>query len=175
MAWRSWPVLVVALLAFSPTGVADWQRREADIMGTRISVELFHDDPALATQAIDAVMQEMHRIDATMSPYIASSDLARINQEAHRSAVNTSQELYDLIRRSLEFSELTRGAFDITFASAGFLYDYRKGTKPDAQKLQAATGLINYRDLLLNDEARSVGSATTVCASTWGVSRRDLP
>ena len=62
-------VLLAALVALSRLGFADWEHREADIMGTRITVELFHADPLIAAQAIEAVMQEMHRIDATMSPY----------------------------------------------------------------------------------------------------------
>ncbi len=150
-------LLLAALFALSKAGSADWQRREADIMGTRITVELFHADPVIAEQGIDAVMQEMRRIDATMSPYLESSELARINREAHRQPVKTSDELYELINRSIGFSELTQGAFDITFASVGFLYDYRRGKRPDQTQLQAAAGLINYQNLVMNAEARTIG------------------
>lgn len=125
-------------------------------MGTRITVELFHADPAAARQSIDAVIGEMRRIDASMSPYIDSSELAQINKEAHKRAVTTGEELYTLIQRSQEFSERTGGAFDITFASVGFLYDYRQRKRPDQGQLQAATGLIDYRNLLMNDEARTI-------------------
>ena len=38
-------------------------------MGTRIAVEVWHEDPAAATAAIDAVIAEMHRIDELMSVY----------------------------------------------------------------------------------------------------------
>ncbi len=125
-------------------------------MGTRISVELFHADAAVARQSIDAVIGEMRRIDAIMSPYIESSELAEINRGAYDHDVKTSHELYSLIQRSNEFSDLSRGAFDITFASVGFLYDYRQGKRPDQSQVRAATGLINYRNLLMNDEARTI-------------------
>ena len=150
-------LLLAALFALSKAGSADWQRREADIMGTRITVELFHADPVIAEQGIDAVMQEMRRIDAAMSPYLESSELARINREAHQQPVKTSDELYELINRSIGFSELTQGAFDITFASVGFLYDYRRGKRPDQTQLQAAAGLISYQNLVMNAEARTIG------------------
>lgn len=149
-------LFLAALITLGKTSFADWQHREADIMGTRITVELFHTDPAVATQGIDAVMQEMHRIDATMSPYIESSELARINKNAHQNPVRSSDELYHLIQRSIEFSELTEGAFDITFASVGFLYDYRHAKRPTEAQLQAATALINYHNLVMNDEARTI-------------------
>ncbi|VAW80591.1 FAD:protein FMN transferase, partial [hydrothermal vent metagenome] len=45
---------------------------------------------------------------------------------------------------------LTGGAFDITFASVGFLYDYRAGVRPDSQQRDQATALINYRNLQLD-------------------------
>jgi thiamine biosynthesis lipoprotein len=152
------PTLFLAVLCvFSRAGFGDWQHREADIMGTRITVELFHADPLIAEQGIDAVMQEMRRIDANMTPYKESSELARINREAHRQAVKTSDELYWLIDRSIEFSELTQGAFDITFASVGFLYDFRRGKRPDQAQLQAAAGLINYRNLVMNADAHTIG------------------
>lgn len=154
-------LLLASLAAFARVGFADWQHREADIMGTRITVEVLHANTARANQAIEAVMQEMHRIDSTMSPYIESSELARINSEAHQHLVQTSDELYRLIQRSIEFSELTEGAFDITFASAGFLYDYRDRKRPSQSQLQAASGLINYRNLVMNDQTRSIEFSRT--------------
>ncbi|MGZ8274351.1 MAG: FAD:protein FMN transferase, partial [Burkholderiaceae bacterium] len=41
-----------------------WFSRDEAIMGTAIHVELWGDDPVAAAEAIDAVMHEMHRIDA---------------------------------------------------------------------------------------------------------------
>jgi thiamine biosynthesis lipoprotein len=132
---------------------ADWLHEEADIMGTRIRVELFHPDAAVARQGVATVLAEMRRIDAAMSPYIESSELSRVNREAGQSPVAVSEELFSLIERSLYFSNLTGGAFDITFASAGFLYDYRRHERPDAARLGEAVQLINYRNLAL-DKAR---------------------
>ena len=149
-------LLLAALFALSRAGFADWQRREADVMGTRITVELFHTDPLIAEQGIEAVMQEMRRIDAEMSPYLESSELAQINREAYRQPVKTSDELFGLIDRSIGFSELTQGAFDITFASVGFLYDYRRGKRPDQAQLETAAALINYENLVMNAEAHTI-------------------
>lgn len=135
---------------------AGWLHEDADIMGTRISVELFHDNPDLARQGIDNVLREMRRIDAGMSPYIQTSELARLNAFAQQQPFATSEELFSLIRRSLDYSELTGGAFDITFASVGFLYDYRSKTRPDESQRERATALVNYRKLVLDDHSTTV-------------------
>ncbi len=147
--------LVLGLLHWT-NGVAGWLKEEADIMGTRIVVELYHDDPAVARQGVDSVLSEMHRIDAAMSPFIDSSELSRINRDAAKQAVPVSPELFDLLQRSKQVSELTDGAFDITFASVGFLYDYRKGIRPDDRQRSQATTLINFRQLDLDPAGSTV-------------------
>jgi thiamine biosynthesis lipoprotein len=147
---------LVLLLAFACNATAGWLHEDADIMGTRITVELFHEDPQVAQQGIDAVLEEMRRIDRDMSPWIETSELARLNREAATHPVAVSEELFGLVRTSIHYSELTHGAFDITFASVGFLYDYRKGIHPDDSQRREATGLINYHNLELDDQRHTI-------------------
>ena len=148
-------ILALQLLCIE-AALAEWLKQQADIMGTRITVELFHPDPTVARQGVHAVIEEMHRIDAEMSPYIESSQLSRLNEQASHSAIEVSAELRSLIRRSIYFSELTHGAFDITFASAGYLYDYRLAQRPDAAQLRESVDLINYHNLLLDDRSDTI-------------------
>ena len=125
-------------------------------MGTLISVEVWHDDAAHARQCMSVVMQEMHRIDRDMSPYKQESELSRINRLAPRQALLISSELFDLIQASIRISRLSAGAFDITFASAGNLYDYRKALKPDERQLKKILPAINYRHLKLDASNRKI-------------------
>ncbi|MGZ9031599.1 MAG: FAD:protein FMN transferase, partial [Burkholderiaceae bacterium] len=133
-----------------------WFSRDEAIMGTAIHVELWGDDPVAAAEAIDAVMHEMHRIDALMSPYKESSELSRVNRDAARLPVCVCAELFDLLARSIAFSELSGGAFDITYASVGHLYDYRKRIRPTDEQLAAAREAIGYRHLQLDRSTRTV-------------------
>lgn len=133
-----------------------WFSRDEAIMGTAIHVELWGEDRAAAESAIDAVMDEMHRIDRLMSPYKEDSELSRINREAAQAAVEVGQELFDLLARSLAFSELSGGAFDITYASAGHLYDYRRHLRPTEAQLETARAAIGYRNLQLDRATRRV-------------------
>lgn len=135
---------------------ARWFRRDEAIMGTAIHVELWCDDAARAESAIDAVMQEMHRIDASMSPYKEASELSRINRDAAREPVRVGEELFGLLERAVDFSRLSDGAFDITYAAAGHLYDYRRGVKPSEADLARARAAIGWRGLQLDRAARTV-------------------
>jgi thiamine biosynthesis lipoprotein len=133
-----------------------WVSREEAIMGTSVRVQLWSDDSAAGEPAIAAVMAEMHHIDETMSPFKPESELSRINRDAARKAVPVSQPMYDIIARSIEFSRLSNGAFDITFASVGHLYDYRRSIKPSDEDLERARAAIGYRNLLLDPKARTI-------------------
>ena len=119
-------------------------------MGTRIAVELWSKTEASGEAAIDAVMAEMHRVDELMSHYKPESQLSRINAHAGEGPVRVDRELFDLIARSLEFSRLTDGAFDITYASVGYLYDYRHHVKPDEAQIEAHLSAVDWRSLELD-------------------------
>jgi FAD:protein FMN transferase len=135
---------------------AGWYRREEAIMGTSIEVELQAASRAAAEAAIAAVMAEMHRIDVTMSPHKADSELSRVNARAADGPVEVSPGMFALLARALSFSKLSGGAFDITYASAGHLYDYRAGIAPDEAALAAVRPLIDWRHVLLDPAARTV-------------------
>lgn len=130
-----------------------WLQCEEAIMGTTIQVDLWAETATQAQDAVNAVMAEMHRIDHAMSPHRPDSELSHINRHAAHMAVPLSAEMERLIERALAFSELSDGAFDISFAAAGHLYDYRAGVAPDAYSLQAACALVNHRQLLLDRQA----------------------
>ena len=56
--------------------------------------------------AIDAVMAEMHRIDQLMSPFKPESELSLVNREAARRAVPVCPEMFELVERSLDPSDV---------------------------------------------------------------------
>ncbi len=151
----SW-ILCLALAA--PAAAADgrWYRREAAIMGTAVRVELWHADATAAGEAIDAVLAEMRRVDALMSSFRPGSELSRVNRGAETRPVPVSPELFALIRRAQAISRLSGGAFDITYASVGHLYNFRQGIAPDDRALKQALPAVDYRSLVLDPETRSV-------------------
>ena len=135
---------------------AGWYRAEQAIMGTEVSVELQSSDRVEAEAAIAVVMAEMRRIDATMSPHKADSELSLVNAGAAAGPVAVSPGMFGLLSRAVAFSKLSGGTFDITFASAGNLYDYRAGVAPDPSALADALPLIDWRHLQLDHASHSV-------------------
>ncbi len=154
--WQAVFALAMVSSAFCCSSEAAWLQDEQAIMGTRVVVSLWAEDETEARACIGRVMGEMRRVDALMSPFRDDSELARINAAAGREAVAVNAELFGLIRRALRVSALTGGAFDITFASVGDLYDFRAGRHPDARSLATHLPAVDWRKVRLDARAHSV-------------------
>jgi thiamine biosynthesis lipoprotein len=131
-------------------------KREEAIMGTRIAVELWADDAARGESLITRVMDEMRRVDELMSTYKPTSQVSLVNAQAAQHPVTVDADLFGLLATSLDYSRATEGAFDITYASVGYLYDYRRHIKPSDAAVAAALPAVDYRHVLLDPKTRSV-------------------
>jgi thiamine biosynthesis lipoprotein len=144
-------------IVLAPSARAEWVSRTVDgTMGTRIVVELWTEDHAAGERDIDAVMAEMRHIDTDMSTYKPDSEISRVNAHAAQGPVKISKELFGLLETSLDYSRITEGAFDITYASVGFMYDFRARHRPSEQQIDAALPAVNYRHVLLDRAAGTV-------------------
>ncbi len=149
-------VIQCLLSLYTPGLMAEWLHDSAAIMGTRVSVELWHEREDEGRQAIQEVFDEFRRLDDKLSPYKEHSELSLVNRMAAEGPLPISEEFFQLLQRSREYSELTQGAFDITFASVGHLYNYRTGEKPSPETTQASLPLIDYHHVILDREQGSV-------------------
>lgn len=124
------------------------------MLGTEISVWLWHEDAAAAAELVEAVFDETDRIDRAMSTYREDSAISEINRRAAEEPVVAGTELATLIQRALDISVLTRGAFDITYESVGQHYDFRERQRPDEETIAREVEHIDYR-LVEVDRVRS--------------------
>ncbi len=126
------------------------------MMGTEVSVSLWHDDPTAGQAAVEAVFDEVQRINELMSTYIGDSRISDINERASREPVLAGEELFQLLQRSLDISALTLGAFDITYDSVGQHYDFRAQVRPDAATLARERARVDYRLVQLDQALHTV-------------------
>lgn len=151
-------ILLLGLLAVTcalPVQAA-WYSVAQDKMGTRVSVQLWADNEAVGNALLASAMAEFDRIEAGMSTYIPESEISRLNDLAHRAPLIVSDELFLVIDQSIALSELTDGAFDITFDSIGQLYDFRERQRPTEAELGVLLPVVNYKLIELNADAQSI-------------------
>ena len=145
-----------AILWLCQPAFAEWHFRDHEIFGTSVGVQLWLEDAAHADHAHKSAEQEMWRIHNALSPYIESSELSLLNKNAYSGPVKVSDELAELIDKSLFYSRTSNGAFDITFASLGHLFDYREGIQPNQEQVAELTKSINYRLVDFDEATREV-------------------
>ena len=149
-------IVIFIMLLVHKTSYAEWYKADRAIMGTAIHIELWHTDKIIAEKNIQRVIAEMHRIDALMSPFKKDSELSSINQQAAKTPLKISPELFKLIEKSIAISILSKGAFDITFSSVGQFYDYKKKLSPSKKVISENLKKINYKHIKLDAKNKTI-------------------
>ncbi|MDK2855659.1 MAG: FAD:protein transferase [Bacillota bacterium] len=111
-----------------------------------------------AAEAVNNAMAEMRRIAALMNADDPKSEVSRINQNAGKRPVRVSEDTFRLLKLAQRYSELSGGAFDVTVRPLVVLWGIGKKDKyvPDAAAIERARALVNWRDLILDEKARTV-------------------
>ncbi|HJH31586.1 MAG TPA: FAD:protein FMN transferase [Methanosarcinaceae archaeon] len=82
------------------------------IMDTIVTIEVLDTNETHALESIDRAFGEIHGIDALMSSYKNDSELNILNHQGY--LVNANPDLTYVLERSICYSEISDGAFDIT-------------------------------------------------------------
>ena len=162
--------IVLGLAALAPGSVAVQEssppvaddglvlrERALGVMGTELEIKVLGRDPALLEKALDAAVAEIERVEDLMTDW-RPSPLMELNAAAGQGPVEVAPELAALISRGLRFGELTGGAFDITYAGAGKLWDFKRQPPvvPDEEAVRAALAHVGYRRVRVDLEKSTV-------------------
>src|SRR5436190_3446298 len=124
------------------------------LMGNRFEITVVDEDPSWADECIADAIEEIKRIEKLFTTFDESSQTNLINRNAGIAPVKVNKEVYDLIERSKKISTLTQGAFDITYGSIDkrlWNFDKTMTSLPDPQTAKRLVRLINYRNVILNE------------------------
>jgi len=134
------------------------QNKVLKLMGTRFEVSAVAKNKQLAWNAINAGIKEIERIERLISSWDKSSQTTSINQQAGIQAVKVDKELFDLIFRAKKISLLTKGAFDISFASMDRIWKFDGSMKamPSKDQVEKAKEKINWDNIDLDREKQTV-------------------
>jgi len=127
-------------------------------MGTTFSIEFYSPDDAAASKAADAAFARAEELEQVMSDYREDSELMRLAREGASAPFPASNDLYDVLAKSIRISELSHGAFDVTVGPLVELWRKARTTHrfPDASELAKAKTLVDYRNIELDGARRTV-------------------
>ena len=128
------------------------------VMGTFARIVAVAEDLSTAKGCIEAAFAEIQTVDELMSDYKSDSEISEVNCDGARRAVEVSESTYEVLQRSIEFSKLTGGAFDIT---VGPLVDLlrsaeKKEVVPSEEEIAEAKLKVGYQKLKLDVQNRTV-------------------
>ncbi len=133
-------------------------RREMNLMHSPSSVVVVASDSATANLRIDEVVAEFQRIEDLISEWNPNSEISAINRNAGIQPIRVSKEVFDFIERSLVISEITDGAFDLSWASLRNLWKFDGSPQqmPTESEVKESVQFIGYQNIQLDKAQQTV-------------------
>lgn len=126
-------------------------------MACQFEVMLPPGSPSHVTAAL-AALDLVDALEAQLTVYRETSEVARLNREAARSWVQVEGGLFDLLQLAKRLHAETAGAFDVTAGPLIKCWGFfkRAGRMPEPQALAEARRCVGSEWVLLDPEARAV-------------------
>ncbi|HLU47350.1 MAG TPA: FAD:protein FMN transferase, partial [Planctomycetota bacterium] len=133
---------------------------ESELMGTRVSINVYVGETARAAAAATAIREafaEISRIESIASEWQADSALSRLNAGAGGPAQRVPPELFEILSRASKISRDSEGRFDVTFHAVGALWSFRPGARPpSAEAVREKLPLVNWAAVELDEDRGEV-------------------
>jgi thiamine biosynthesis lipoprotein len=130
-------------------------RTEIDLLGTTCTITLYKGG---SQAALDAAFARLAEIDARMTISKSESEVMSVNRAAGQRPIAVTPDVFFVIKRGLDFSGLSGGAFDITVAPLVKLWGIGTASArvPSAAEIRSALALVGYRGLALSEKDSTV-------------------
>ncbi len=129
-------------------------KKALKLMGNRFEITVVSSNEKKASADIDAAVREISRIEKLLTTFDDSSQTNLINHHAGLQPVKVDREVFEIIQRSKRISDVTQGAFDITYGSVDkrlWNFDKNMTSWPDTATANRMVRLINYRNVILDE------------------------
>lgn len=132
--------------------------RAMELMGKKFEISVVAADEEIGYINIEEAVAEIQRIEKMLSPLDETSETFLINKNAGIQPVKVARELFKLIERAIQISEITEGAFDITYAAMDEVWqsDQSMLSPPAEDVIKKALKKVGYQKILLNHEESTV-------------------
>ena len=128
-------------------------------MGSPFTITIFTNDSLPASDAAKAAFKKVDSLNEILSDYIYNSEINRLSRSSGSGKyIPLSAPLFDIIKRSVEASRLSKGSFDISIGPVVQLWrTARKNNQfPASDCIKAALAKTGYRYIHLDTISQSV-------------------
>ncbi len=145
------------LTAFSLHAQMVYQEKHS-LLGSPYEITVVVKDSTEGKTFADMSVKELKRIEQLISEWIPTSDISLVNQQAGKQPVKVHAEVFELLQRSVKFSKLTDGAFDVTWAGMDRIWKFDGSMKemPSEERIRNSVQNVGYQNLILNEKDTTV-------------------
>ena len=132
---------------------------EKILMGNHFEITVVAEKEEWAMVRINAAIDEIKRIEKLLTTFKDDSETNLINKNAGENPVKVTEETFALIERAIRISNITQGAFDITYGSIDtslWNFDTTMTSLPNKETAKEMVRLINYNNIILDKALSTV-------------------
>jgi len=124
------------------------------LMGNRFEFTVIGENESWCAEKINLAIDEIKRIEKLLTTFSTESITYQINENAGIQPVVVPEEVFSLIQRCQMLSNITQGAFDISYGGIDkkfWNFDLKMTSLPDPELAKKSVALINYQNIILDD------------------------
>jgi thiamine biosynthesis lipoprotein len=124
------------------------------LMGSAFELIIRDTDKTRAEERLLEGRDEIKRLENLLTEFDRLSHTSRLNTNAGIKPVQVDAEVYQLIRRCIGLSSLTRGAFDISVGPLKKLYNFKneKFVFPEKSAVKKTLSVVGFQEIALLDD-----------------------
>lgn len=134
-------------------------KKALKLMGNQFEISVVSLKEADAIGKINLAIEEIKRIENLLSTFKPDSQTNLINDNAGVKPVKVDAEVFELINRSIRISQISQGAFDITYGSLDkrfWNFDVNMKVLPNVEEAKKSVALINYENVILDKQDQTI-------------------
>ena len=128
------------------------------LMGSDFEITIVEKNDSEANRLINIAIKEISRIESLISSWDKNSQTTLINYNSGIKPVKVDTELFNLISRSIKVSNLSQGAFDISYASLDkvWFFDKKMQKMPSDDQIANSVAKVGFENIILNEKEETV-------------------
>jgi len=133
-------------------------KRKLAMLGSPFEMTVVAKDTIQGNEYIDLAVAEVKRIENLISDWIPTTQISLVNKNAGIMPVKVDKEVYDLVERAIKVSQITSGAFDISYASMDKIWKFDGSMKamPTVEAIKNSVSKIGYKNIILDPKEQTI-------------------
>jgi FAD:protein FMN transferase len=133
-------------------------KRKLNMLGSPFEMSVVAKDTVQGNYYIDLAVAEVKRVEYLISDWIPTTQISQVNKNAGIKPVKVDKEVFDLVGRAIKVSQITSGAFDISYASMDKIWKFDGSMKemPTEEAIKKSVSKIGYQNIILDPKEQTI-------------------